>query len=92
MCRPTIAETPGKAAYDVSLWLGVLAPAGTPKEVLARLQVDIAAVMSTAEMARQMGEAGIEVRLSTPQEFGALIRSDMAKWAAVVKRAGMQLD
>ena len=89
---PSISETPGLANYDMTLWLGVLAPAGTPKDIIARLQRDIAAVMSTPEMSKQMAEAGIEARTSTPHEFSALIRSDMAKWAGVVKRSGMQLE
>jgi tripartite-type tricarboxylate transporter receptor subunit TctC len=87
---PSISETPGLADYDMTLWLGVLAPAGTPKDVVARLHRDIAAAMSTSEMHKQLAEAGIDVRLSTPQEFASLIRSDMAKWAGVVKRSGMQ--
>ncbi len=89
---PPIAATAGMGDYELSLWLGVLAPAGTPKEVIGRLHADITATMSTPEMARQMAEAGIEVRLSSPQEFAALIKSDMAKWAGVVKRSGMQID
>jgi tripartite-type tricarboxylate transporter receptor subunit TctC len=89
---PSISETPGLGNYDMTLWLGVLAPAGTPKDIIARLQRDIAAVMSTPEMHKQMADAGIDVRLSTPQEFSALISSDMAKWAVVVKRSGMQLE
>ena len=89
---PTISETPGMSDYEMSLWLGVLAPAGTPKDIVAKLNREIGATMSTADMARQMGDAGIEVRLSSSQEFAALIRSDMTKWAAVVKRAGVQLD
>jgi tripartite-type tricarboxylate transporter receptor subunit TctC len=89
---PTIAETSGMAEYDVSLWLGVLAPAGTPKDVIARLQGDIAAVMAMPEIIKQMADAGIEVRSSTPAEFTALIRSDLAKWPAVVKRSGMQIQ
>ena len=88
----SISETPGLANYDMTLWLGVLAPAGTPKDIIARLQHDIAAVMSTPEMHKQMADAGIDVRLSTPQEFSAVIRSDMAKWAVVVKRSGMRLE
>ena len=88
----SISETPGLANYDMTLWLGVLAPAGTPKDIIVRLQHDIAAVMSTPEMHKQMADAGIDVRLSTPQEFSALIRSDMAKWAVVVKRSGMRLE
>jgi len=89
---PTISETPGMNDYEMSLWLGVLAPAGTPKDIVAKLNRDIGATMAAPDMVRQMGEAGIEVRLSTPAEFAALIRSDMTKWAAVVKRAGVQLD
>ena len=48
--------------------------------------------MSAPDMVRQMGDAGIEVRLSSPQEFAALIRSDSAKWAEVVQRSGVRLD
>ena len=89
---PAIAETAGMSDYEVSLWLGVLAPAGTSKDIVARLNADISAVMSTPEMTKQMAQAGIEVRLSTPQEFAALIKSDIARWATVVKRAGMQVE
>ncbi|UUZ70055.1 tripartite tricarboxylate transporter substrate binding protein [Polaromonas sp. P2-4] len=89
---PTISETPGMGDYEVSLWLGVLAPAGTPKEITARLYREIGAAMSAPDLVRQMADAGIEVRLGSPQEFAALIRSDTAKWAAVVKRADIKLD
>jgi tripartite-type tricarboxylate transporter receptor subunit TctC len=89
---PTISETPGMADYELSLWLGVLAPAGTPKEITARLNREIAVAMSAPELVRQMTDAGIEVRLSSPQEFAALIRSDLAKWSTVVKRADLKLD
>lgn len=78
--------------YDVSLWLGVLAPAGTPPEVVTRLNREIAEAMAAPDLVSQMNQAGIEIRLSTPQEFGALIRQDLAKWAGVVKRANLQLD
>ena len=87
-----IAETPGMSDYEVTLWLGVLAPAGTPKDVIARLHREIGAALAVPELVKQMAEAGIEVRASTPQEFAALIRSDIAKWAAVVKRAGVQAE
>ena len=89
---PTISETPGMEAYEMSLWLGVLAPAGTPKDVTARLHHEIAAAMAAPDLVRQMADAGIEVRLSSPQEFSALIRSDMAKWAGVVRSADIKLD
>jgi tripartite-type tricarboxylate transporter receptor subunit TctC len=89
---PAIAETPGMGDYEMSLWLGVLAPAGTPGEITSRLHREIGAAMSAPELVRQMADAGIEVRLGSPQEFAALIRADMAKWAAVVKRADVRLD
>jgi tripartite-type tricarboxylate transporter receptor subunit TctC len=89
---PTIAETPGMEAYEMSLWLGVLAPAGTPKDVTARLHREIAAAMAAPDLVRQMAEAGIEIRLSSPQQFAALIRTDIAKWATVVKSADVKLD
>ncbi|MDQ0586166.1 Bug family tripartite tricarboxylate transporter substrate binding protein [Variovorax paradoxus] len=89
---PTISETPGMGDYEMSLWLGVLAPAGTAKTITQRLNREIALVMSAPDMVRQMADAGIEVRLGSAQEFSALIRSDTAKWAAVVKRAGIRID
>jgi tripartite-type tricarboxylate transporter receptor subunit TctC len=89
---PSISETPGLSEFEMSLWLGVLAPAGTPKDVINRLNTDIVAVMSTPEMAKAMTQAGLEARVSTPAEFAALIRSDMAKWAVLVRRSGSQLD
>lgn len=77
---PTIAETAGMGDYEMSLWLGVLAPAGTPKDITVALQQGIIAVMSAPDMVKRMADAGIEVRLSSPQEFAALIRTDTAKW------------
>ncbi len=89
---PAISETAGLAEYDMTLWLGVLAPAGTPRDVVTRLQRDLAAALGTPELVRQMADAGIDVRVSTPQEFATLIRADIAKWAGVVKRSGMHVE
>ncbi|MDM0110921.1 tripartite tricarboxylate transporter substrate binding protein [Variovorax sp. J22R133] len=89
---PTIAETPGMGNYEMSLWLGVLAPAGTPDTIVQKLHDEIGAAMSSPDIVRQMADAGIEVRLSTPTEFAALIRTDTAKWSEVVKRSGVRLD
>ena len=89
---PTISETPGMEGYEMSLWLGVLASAGTPREITERLHRDIGMAMSAPDLLRQMANAGIEVRLSSSQEFAALIRSDIAKWATVVKATGARVD
>jgi tripartite-type tricarboxylate transporter receptor subunit TctC len=89
---PPIAATPGMSNYDVSLWLGVLAPAGTPKDVVALLQREINAVMASPDVIKQMADGGIEALGGGPEDLAALIRTDKAKWAAVVKRAGVQAD
>ena len=89
---PTISETPGMGEYEMSLWLGVLAPAGTPNTIVAKLHDEIGAAMSSPDIVRQMADAGIAVRLSTSKEFAALMRADTAKWSEVVKRAGVRLD
>ena len=88
---PTISETPACREYDMTLWLGVLAPAGTPKDVVTRLHARHRRGDGRRRSSvKQMADAGIEVRTSTPEEFAALIRADMAKWAAVVKKSGLQ--
>jgi tripartite-type tricarboxylate transporter receptor subunit TctC len=89
---PSISETAGLGEYDMTLWLGVLAPAGTPKEIVSRLQREIGAAMAAPDLVKQMADAGIEVRVGTPAEFASLIRADLAKWAGVVKRSGMQIE
>ncbi|WP_256734931.1 tripartite tricarboxylate transporter substrate binding protein [Variovorax sp. dw_954] len=89
---PSISETPGMSDYEMSLWLGVLAPAGTPGAIVARRHDEIGAAMSSPDIVRQMADAGIDVRLSTPKEFAALIRTDTARWSEVVKRSGVRLD
>jgi len=88
---PTIAES-GLAGFDVANWLGVLAPAGTPKDAIARLNAEIRIAMADAEMQRQLVAVGIDPTYSTPEAFAELIRADIAKWAKVVKASGARAD
>jgi tripartite-type tricarboxylate transporter receptor subunit TctC len=88
---PTIAES-GLVGFDVANWLGVLAPAGTPKEVIARLNAEIKTAMADPEMQRQLVAVGIDPAYSTPEAFAELIRADIAKWAKVVKASGARAD
>ena len=88
---PTIAEA-GLAGFDVSIWLGVLAPAGTPADIIARVNSEIAKVMNDPEMKAQLAKSGIEPLVSTPQEFAATIKNDTAKWGKVVKASGASVD
>jgi tripartite-type tricarboxylate transporter receptor subunit TctC len=88
---PTAQEA-GLKGFDVTIWYGVLAPTGTPAPVVERLQREMVAVMSTDEMKKRMAADGAEARTTTPAEFAAIIKSDTAKWAPVVKNSGASLD
>jgi tripartite-type tricarboxylate transporter receptor subunit TctC len=88
---PTLAEA-GLPGYEVSNWLGVLAPAGTPKEVVTALHAAVIRAMSDAGMKRQLTALGIEPAASTPDEFSALIRSEIPKWARLVKTSGAMVE
>jgi tripartite-type tricarboxylate transporter receptor subunit TctC len=88
---PTIAES-GLAGFDVANWLGVLAPAGTPKDAIARLNAEIRIAMADAEMQRQLVAVGIDPTYSTPEAFAELIRAYIPKWAKVVRASGARAD
>jgi len=89
---PSISETPGMEDYEMSLWLGLLAPAGTTKDVVALLNREISLALKAPDLVRQMTDAGIDIRLSSPSEFSKLIRDDIVKWGSVIKRAGLKMD
>ena len=88
---PTIAES-GLKGYDVSNWLGVLAPAGTPRDVIATLHAALGRAMATPALQQQLVALGIEPTFGTPEAFTALMRSERPKWAAIVKRSGATAD
>jgi len=88
---PTAAEA-GLPTYEVTTWYGVLAPAGTPKPIVAKLNAEIARVMQAPDLHDRFAAIGIQVRTSTPEEFAAFIRQEMAKWAKVVREAGLKAD
>jgi len=86
------AEEQGLKGYDASTNGGFLAPAGTPKEIVARLNTEINAALKLPEVRAKLEAAGIEVKGGTSQEYAALIKSDLAKWGKVVKEAGIQAE
>ncbi|MBY0439246.1 MAG: tripartite tricarboxylate transporter substrate binding protein [Burkholderiales bacterium] len=88
---PTVAESglPGFASED---WQGVLAPAKTPQEIVMRLNAEIHKVLGAADVREKLDAQGFQVRLSTPQQFAELIRSESAKWAKIVKDANIRID
>lgn len=88
---PTIAEA-GVKGYDVSNWLGVFAPAGTPKDVLIKIHSALGRAMATPELKKQLVVLGIEPTFGTPEEFAALIRAELPKWAEIVKKSGASVE
>ena len=88
---PAIAEA-GLKGYDVSNWLGVLAPAGTPKDVLATLHAALGRAMATPALRSQLVALGIEPTFGSPEEFAALVRAELPKWAEIVKRSGATVE
>ena len=88
---PTFAES-GVPGFDESTVTGVLAPAGTPPEVVARLNAALAKVLAQPAVKERFALLGSEVQPSTPEQLGAWIRSDLAKWVKVVKQAGIKLE
>ncbi len=87
---PTFAES-GLPGYESAQWYGLLAPAGTPPEIVAWLHRETTAVLRSAKISEQFSLEGVDVIASSPEEFAALIRADIAKWTKVVKAIAMSL-
>jgi tripartite-type tricarboxylate transporter receptor subunit TctC len=85
---PTMAES-GLPGYDTSTWGGILAPAGTPKDVVAKLNAEFVKALNLPDVKGRLSEAGIEIGGGTPQQFGDFIRNETVKWAKVAKEAGI---
>ena len=88
---PTVAES-GLAGFDVFGWNGVLAPAGTPRAVIAKIHDLIVDELQRAEVRQAIGKFGFEPVGDTPEEFGAFIKSDIAQWARVAKESGARVQ
>ena len=86
---PTVAEG-GLPGYEAVQWYGLLAPAGTPREIIMRLHAETVAVLRAPESAKRLAGDGAEVIAGSPEEFAALIKTETVKWAKVVKAAGIQ--
>lgn len=88
---PTIAES-GVTGFEVTQWYGIVAPASTPNEIVARLNAEIRTVMQSREMRERLNTEGAIASTSTPQEFAQHIRSEIVRWGAVIKRTGMKAE
>jgi len=88
---PTVAEL-GLPGFDATSWHGLVAPASTPRGVIDTLNRATVQALKDADTLRQLHDLGVEVSASTPEEFAAYIRSEIPKWAAVVKASGAQVE
>lgn len=86
---PTMAEA-GLKDYDTSTWGGLLAPAGTPKDVVAKLNAEVNKALAAPDVREKLSAAGIEPAGGTPVQFNAFIQAEMQRWAQVAQRAGIQ--
>ncbi|HKH67486.1 MAG TPA: tripartite tricarboxylate transporter substrate-binding protein, partial [Reyranella sp.] len=91
---PTVEEAGGPAlkGYEASSWFGLLAPAGTPPEIVNRVQQEVAKALGTTDVRERMMAQGATPSANTPVEFAKLIASEHTKWAKVVKDSGAIVD
>src|SRR5213079_317038 len=88
---PTVAEA-GLPDFEVTTWYGVLAPAGTPRPIVARLNGELAKILYSTDMKDKLNAIGTDPVTSTPEEYAAYLRQETEKWANVVRKAGLKAD
>ena len=88
---PTLAEA-GLPGFEVGSWQGVFAPAGTPPEIVKRLNAEIVKILNTPDVRDKLAALGAEVVGNSPEEFATMVKAEVAKWADVVKKSGARVD
>lgn len=89
---PTIAEAAALPKYEASSWFGLLAPAGTPKDVISRLHAEVAKALNSPDVKQRLQSQGADPIGNTPEQFSAWIQQETNKWAGVVKVSGAKVD
>jgi tripartite-type tricarboxylate transporter receptor subunit TctC len=88
---PTLAES-GVPGYDVTAWFGFIAPAGVPKEVIAKLNANISRVVQDPEIRKKLDSLGADLSASSPEAFAAVIKDELGKWGRVIHAASIKVD
>jgi tripartite-type tricarboxylate transporter receptor subunit TctC len=88
---PTVAES-GLPGFETGSWQGIVAPAGTPTQIVKKLHSTVTAILATPEMKEKLLASGAETRPQSPEQFGAFIRDEKSRWAKVVKESGAKFD
>ena len=88
---PTVAES-GLPGYEATAWQGVLAPAGTPRDIIAKLNTELVRVINLPDVRKQLADQGYEPAGTTPEQFAEYIKTEIAKWTRVIKAAGLKAE
>lgn len=88
---PTVAEL-GYPGFEAALWLGILAPAGTPKPIIDKLNKELVAIVATPDFKAAMDRNGADAMSNTPEQFATLIKNEVGKYGSITKRLGIKLD
>ncbi|MEO8441647.1 MAG: tripartite tricarboxylate transporter substrate binding protein [Betaproteobacteria bacterium] len=89
---PTIAESGGLPGYDAAQWQGFIAPAGTPADIVTRINAELNRALQLPDVKEHIGGLGVDFAPTTPQQFAADIKVDIAKWDQLIKSLGIRLD
>lgn len=88
---PSISEA-GVPGYEATLWLGIVVPRGTPKAIIAKLHKEISGVLQQADVRQGISRTGTDPVMTTPEQFGAFIKSEHTKWGKVIREAGVKAN
>lgn len=88
---PTVAES-GLPGYEATAWQGVLAPAGTPREIVGKLNVEFVRIVQQPEVRKQLADQGYDPAGTTPEQFADYVKTEIAKWSKVIKAAGLKAE
>ena len=86
----TVAEA-GLPGFEATAWIGMVVPSGTPREIIVRLNREIASFLNQAEVKKRLNQDGSEVIASTPEAFGLHIENELKKWSRVIVDSGIKL-
>jgi tripartite-type tricarboxylate transporter receptor subunit TctC len=91
---PTLAESGIKGFEEAGadLWFGIMAPAGTPKAIIAKLNEALVSSLRAPDMRERVRAQSLDLWTSTPEEFAAVLKADLARWGKVVKASGARID
>jgi tripartite-type tricarboxylate transporter receptor subunit TctC len=95
--NPTVPEVPTLAesalpGFEVTNWIGIFAPAGTPAEIVTKLNAEIMRILRLPDVQARLATEGARFRPTTPEQFGAFVKAEISKWSKVIRDAGVRAD